>query len=148
MSACRVYSTPPLRGPWTPVILCTPPPIMHFRWTPPLGGCWHPPTRSPLGWLFNTPQREFILSVFHCQKIDYRPNHQILFLILTVQQLLNTSFWMLFGGKWAVCWTTMVSAQCSCFFCFLSARRYIDYCVRSKRHQNSCPVGYTRSFFL
>jgi len=51
------------------------------------GGVDTPPTGSPLGWLFNTPlpQREFILSVFHRQQIDYRPNHQTLFLILTVE---------------------------------------------------------------
>jgi len=47
------FSTPPCGGPWTPMILCTPP--NHAFQMNPIGGCWHPPTGSPLGWQFNTP---------------------------------------------------------------------------------------------
>jgi len=43
----RVFSTSPCGGPWTPVILCTPP-QSWISDEPPLGGCWHPPTGSLL----------------------------------------------------------------------------------------------------
>jgi len=67
-----------------------------------------------------SPQREFILSVFHRQKIDYRPNHQTLFLILIVESavvkhIVLDAFLGKMGGVF-INRATMTSVRCSCFF--------------------------------
>jgi len=46
------------------------------------------------------PRGSSFLSVFHPQKIDYRPNHQTLFLILTVESaVVKHIFLDVFLGK-------------------------------------------------
>jgi len=91
-----VFSTPPLRGSMIPHYFVHTPLMMHLRWTP-IGGVLTPPSPA-VRWdgCSTPPQREFILSVFHRQKKDYRPNHQTLFLILT------GLFGCFFGEKWVV----------------------------------------------
>jgi len=64
-----------------------------------VGGVDTPPPGVRWDGISTPPQREFILSVFHHQKIDYRPKHQTLFLILTVESAVETHLFGCFFGE-------------------------------------------------